>query len=57
VINFTFLVDFDILRDPEGNAALWPWVTPGARELMETHFKIERAKEEIHRLNIEIHQG
>ncbi|KAJ7876438.1 hypothetical protein B0H13DRAFT_2236010 [Mycena leptocephala] len=54
VIDFTFLADFDILRDPEGNAALRPWATPGARELMDTHFKIERAKEEIHRLNIEI---
>ncbi|KAJ7839093.1 hypothetical protein B0H13DRAFT_1457725, partial [Mycena leptocephala] len=31
-----------------------PWATPGARELMDTHFKIECAKEEIHRLNIEI---
>ncbi|KAJ7910379.1 hypothetical protein B0H13DRAFT_1615716 [Mycena leptocephala] len=56
VIDFTFLGDFDILRDPEGNAALQPWVTPGAQELMDTHFKIERAKEEIHHLNIEIHQ-
>jgi hypothetical protein len=54
VIDFTFLADFDILRDPEGNAALRPWATPGARELMDTHFKIERVKEEIDRLNIEI---
>ncbi|KAJ7885442.1 hypothetical protein B0H13DRAFT_2235276 [Mycena leptocephala] len=54
VIDFTFLADFDILRDPEGNAALRPWATPGAQELMDTHFKIERAKEEIDRLNIEI---
>ncbi|KAJ7831870.1 hypothetical protein B0H13DRAFT_2240523 [Mycena leptocephala] len=54
VIDFTFLADFDILRDPEGNAALRPWATPGARELMDTYFKIERAKEEIDRLNIEI---
>ncbi|KAJ7921642.1 hypothetical protein B0H13DRAFT_1604343 [Mycena leptocephala] len=54
VIDFTFLADFDILRDPEGNAALRPWATPGARELMDTHFKIEHAKEEIDRLNIEI---
>jgi hypothetical protein len=54
VINFTFLADFDILRDPEGNAVLRPWVTLGAQELMDTHFKIEHAKEEIHRLNIKI---
>lgn len=54
VIDFTFLADFDILRDPEGNALLRPWATPAARELMDTHFKIKRAKEEIQRLNIEI---
>lgn len=54
VIEFTFLADFDILRDPEANAAIRPWAAPAARELMDTHFKIERAKEEIKRLNIEI---
>lgn len=54
VIEYTFLSDFDILRDPEGNAALLPWATPAARQLMDTHFKIQRAKEEIQRLNIEI---
>ncbi|KAJ7858418.1 hypothetical protein B0H13DRAFT_2237590 [Mycena leptocephala] len=54
VIDFTFLADFDILRDPEGNTALRPWATPGAREMMDTYFKIQRAKEEIDHLNIEI---
>ncbi|KAJ7829012.1 hypothetical protein B0H14DRAFT_3088175 [Mycena olivaceomarginata] len=49
-----FLSDFDLLRDPEGNAAIRPWATPAARALMDTHFKILRAKEEIQRLNIEI---
>ncbi|KAF7371636.1 hypothetical protein MVEN_00019100 [Mycena venus] len=56
VIDFTFLSDFDILQDPEGNAAIRPWATPGARELMDTYFKIKRAREEIDRLNIEICQ-
>ncbi|KAJ6494103.1 hypothetical protein C8R47DRAFT_974936 [Mycena vitilis] len=54
VIEFTFLADFDILRDPEGNAAIRPWADPAARELMDTYFKIERAREEIQRLDIEI---
>ncbi|KAJ7828578.1 hypothetical protein B0H14DRAFT_3088219 [Mycena olivaceomarginata] len=54
VVEFTFLSDFDLLRDPEGNAAIRPWATPAARALMDTHFKILRAKEEIQRLNIEI---
>ncbi|KAJ7816298.1 hypothetical protein B0H14DRAFT_2374708 [Mycena olivaceomarginata] len=54
VVEFTFLSDFDLLRDLEGNAAIRPWATPAARALMDTHFKILRAKEEIQRLNIEI---
>ncbi|KAJ7430044.1 hypothetical protein B0H11DRAFT_2180943 [Mycena galericulata] len=54
VINYTFLSGFDILWDADGNAALRPWATPGAWQLMDSYFKIERAKEEIQRLNIEI---
>lgn len=54
VIEFTFLADFDILRDPEGNAAMREWATPAARQLMDSFFKLRRAKEEIIRLNIEI---
>ena len=54
VIEYAFLSDFDILRDPTGNAALRPWAEPAARQLMDTYFRTERAKEEIPRLNIEI---
>ncbi|KAJ6459830.1 hypothetical protein DFH09DRAFT_1348807 [Mycena vulgaris] len=54
VIDYAFLSDFDILRDPDGNAALRPWADPAAHHLMDCFFKIERAREEITRLNIEI---
>ncbi|KAJ6482202.1 hypothetical protein C8R47DRAFT_1073766 [Mycena vitilis] len=54
VVEYTFLADFDILRDPEANAVICPWATPAARELMDTYFKIERAKEEVQRLDTEI---
>lgn len=54
IVDFTFLADFDILRDPEGNAAIREWATPAARQLMDSFFKLRRAKEEIIRLNIEI---
>ncbi|KAJ7192978.1 hypothetical protein GGX14DRAFT_305903, partial [Mycena pura] len=54
VIDYAFLAHFDILRDPEGSAALRAWSDPLARALMDGHFKIQRAKEEIKRLNIEI---
>ncbi|KAK7022491.1 hypothetical protein R3P38DRAFT_2532722 [Favolaschia claudopus] len=54
VIEFGFLSYFDILRDVQGNAAIRPWATPAARQLMDTYFKIKRAREEIDRLNVEI---
>ncbi|KAJ7655525.1 hypothetical protein B0H17DRAFT_1146362 [Mycena rosella] len=54
VVEYAFLSDFDILRDPTGNAALRDWATQGGRQLMDSFFRIERAKEEIPRLNIEI---
>ncbi|KAJ7468828.1 hypothetical protein B0H11DRAFT_1731990 [Mycena galericulata] len=46
VVNYTFLSEWDLLRDPEGNADL----------VLDTYFKIERAKEEIKRLDVEIRQ-
>ncbi|KAJ7336990.1 hypothetical protein DFH08DRAFT_915958 [Mycena albidolilacea] len=44
VVDYTFLADFDILRDTRAEVQL----------AMDTYFKIERAREEIIRLNIEI---
>ncbi|KAJ7852551.1 hypothetical protein B0H13DRAFT_2238171 [Mycena leptocephala] len=43
VVEYAFLSDFDLLHHPER-----------ARLLMDTYFKIERAREEIKRCNIEI---
>ncbi|KAJ7694064.1 hypothetical protein B0H17DRAFT_894770, partial [Mycena rosella] len=54
VIEYAFLSDFDILRDPTGNADLQEWATPAARQLMDSFFRLECAKEEIPQLNIEI---
>ena len=57
VVDYAFLSDFDLLRDsrleqiPE-NQQLWS--TPAGRLAMDWHFKIERAREEIIRLNVEI---
>ncbi|KAJ7195687.1 hypothetical protein GGX14DRAFT_537230 [Mycena pura] len=54
VLNYTFLSEWDLLRDPSGNAQLRPWASPAARLVLDAFFKIERAQEEIDRLNIEI---
>ncbi|KAF8157444.1 hypothetical protein K438DRAFT_1861564, partial [Mycena galopus ATCC 62051] len=45
VVEYTFLADFIQSR---------PWTRPAYRLAMDTYFKIERAREEIVRLNIEI---
>ncbi|KAJ6455997.1 hypothetical protein DFH09DRAFT_1116274 [Mycena vulgaris] len=54
VIDYTFLSEWDLLRDPEGNAQLLPWATPAARLVLDIYFKIERAREEIEHRNVEI---
>ncbi|KAF7346242.1 hypothetical protein MSAN_01851200 [Mycena sanguinolenta] len=54
VIDYTFLSEWDLLRDPDANAKIRPWASPAARLVLDTYFKIERAQEEIDRLNVEI---
>jgi hypothetical protein len=54
VIDYAFLADFDILRDPTGNATIRAWADPAARQLLDSYHKLKRAKEEIQRLDIEI---
>ncbi|KAF7333845.1 hypothetical protein MVEN_02341400 [Mycena venus] len=54
VIDYTFLTDFDMLRDPEGNAMIWAWADPLARQILDSYYKIQQAKEGIQRLNIKI---
>ncbi|KAJ7175601.1 hypothetical protein C8R46DRAFT_1160846 [Mycena filopes] len=54
VVEYAFLADFDLLRDPEKIGEVREWATPAARLLLDKYFKIERAREEIIRCNIEI---
>ena len=54
VVEYAFLADFDLLRDAAKISEVRPWATPAARALLDNHFKIERAHEEIKRCNIEI---
>ncbi|KAJ7711679.1 hypothetical protein B0H16DRAFT_1343537 [Mycena metata] len=54
VVEYAFLADFYLLKDPEAFKEVRPWATPPARVLLGKYFKIERAKEEIIRYNIEI---
>jgi hypothetical protein len=54
VVEYAFLSDFDLLRDARQEIQHRPWATPAGRLAMDTYFKVQRAREEIARLNIEI---
>ncbi|KAJ7060521.1 hypothetical protein C8F01DRAFT_1210476 [Mycena amicta] len=54
VVEYAFLSDFDLLRDDTNSLANEKWAAPTFRLLMDRYFKLQRAREEIQRLNIEI---
>lgn len=54
VLDYAFLADFDLLRDSRGDVRVQPWANHTTRLYMDSWFKLERAAEEIRRLNIEI---
>ncbi|KAJ6592957.1 hypothetical protein B0H19DRAFT_890330, partial [Mycena capillaripes] len=54
VVEYTFLADFDILRDTRAEVQSRPWTRPAYRLAMDRYFKTLRAREEIKRLNVEI---
>jgi hypothetical protein len=54
IVEYAFLADFDLLSDTRSDVRLKIWAKPASRVLMDQHFKIERAREEIVRLNVEI---
>ncbi|KAJ6555622.1 hypothetical protein DFH09DRAFT_1248404 [Mycena vulgaris] len=54
VVEYAFLADFDILRDTRAEVQSRPWTRPAYQIAMDRYFRIERAREEIKRLNVEI---
>lgn len=54
VVEYVFLADFDLLSDTREDIRTRCWATPAARQLMDQYFKMERAREEIARLNVEV---
>lgn len=54
VIGYAFLSEFDLLRDCRDDIRQRPWASQAARQFLNEYFKIQRAREEITRLNIEI---
>lgn len=53
VIQFTFLAEFDLLRETRADVRDQPWASPSGREAMDLHYRMERAKEEIQRINVQ----
>ncbi|KAJ7064422.1 hypothetical protein B0H15DRAFT_762046, partial [Mycena belliarum] len=54
VVDYAFLSDFDLLGGGREDIRDEPWAKPSGRIAMDLYFKIERAGEEVERLNIEI---
>ncbi|KAJ7232802.1 hypothetical protein C8J57DRAFT_1480529 [Mycena rebaudengoi] len=54
VVEYAFLSDFDLLRDGRHDIREELWAKPSGRAAMDQYFKLQRADEEIFRLNIEI---
>ena len=55
VVEYTFLLDFQLLQDTHKDISQCPWASPTAHLALDTYFKMCRAKEEIIQLNVEIH--
>ncbi|KAJ7573041.1 hypothetical protein C8J56DRAFT_1017690 [Mycena floridula] len=54
VIECAFLSEFEMLRDSRQDIRNKPWAKPAGRSLQNQYYKIQRAREEIIRCNIEI---
>lgn len=54
VLDYAFLAEFDLLKDSRENVHDQPWALPLNREYTQHYFRVQAAKEEIIRLNIEI---
>jgi hypothetical protein len=54
VASYSWLSDFDLLKFSRTDIMQKPWSVPANREVSNKYFKVLRAHEEIHRLNIEV---
>ena len=54
VASYSWLSEFDLLKYTRTDIMQKPWSIPANREVANKYFKVVRAHEEIHRLNVEI---
>ncbi len=56
VIEYTFLSEFDLLKNTTEDIRENPWANSAIREASDAYYRIIHAQEEVHRLNIKIRQ-
>ncbi|OSD00686.1 hypothetical protein PYCCODRAFT_1370572 [Trametes coccinea BRFM310] len=54
IMTMVSLGEFDLLRDARQDIRSQAWAKPTHRDAMQTYYNVERAREEIQRLNIEV---
>ena len=54
IVEYTFLAEFDLLRNSRTDVRQHQWAQPAYREGLIKYFKLCRAREEINRLDLEI---
>ncbi|KAH7904870.1 hypothetical protein BJ138DRAFT_985057, partial [Hygrophoropsis aurantiaca] len=54
IADYTFLGEFDLLRQSRSDVRVEDWTKPAYREATVKFFKLQRAREEIVRLNVEV---
>ncbi|EMD33855.1 hypothetical protein CERSUDRAFT_55723, partial [Gelatoporia subvermispora B] len=54
VSHFSFLEEFNLLRDTRNDIRDKPWTRPAVREIMKKNRRIARAREELQRCNVEV---
>jgi hypothetical protein len=54
VVDYSYLSQFELLRDCREDVRQRPWAVPAARLVAQSYLKARRAEEEIARLNIEV---
>ncbi|KAG1765834.1 hypothetical protein EV702DRAFT_1182411 [Suillus placidus] len=54
IVEYSFLAEFDLLRDSDSNIQAKRWVSPSYRNASAQYFELQRAKEEVQHLNVEI---
>ncbi|KAH9847417.1 hypothetical protein C2E23DRAFT_741984 [Lenzites betulinus] len=56
VTHYTFLEEFELLRDTRNDIRGKPWAQPLVRETMKKAHRVARAREELVRCNVEVHR-